>query len=139
VATVSLVLGVPSPSATAASGSTIEAEGLAEYYALQALVRSRTVSQRRYEKALAKVRARGQSAKTLTVEHAHGDVTARAVGVLADLDREIRDRTGDKASLDDVVARLAQLRGPVTIKRFRAIVEKIGGGDFDAFFRRHVS
>jgi predicted metalloprotease with PDZ domain len=114
-------------------------EGLAEYYALQALVRSRTVSQRRYEKALAKVRARGQSAKTLTVEHAHGDVTARAVGVLADLDREIRDRTGDKASLDDVVARLAQLRGPVTIKRFRAIVEKIGGGDFDAFFRRHVS
>jgi hypothetical protein len=114
-------------------------EGLAEYYALQILVRSRTVSHRRYEKALARLRERGGSVKKLTVEHAHGDVTAKAVGVLADLDRELRDRTADKASLDDVMVRLTHFRRPITTKRLRVIVEKIGGGDFGAFFRRHVS
>jgi hypothetical protein len=97
------------------------------------------VSHRRYEKALARLRERGGSVKKLTVEHAHGDVTAKAVGVLADLDRELRDRTADKASLDDVMVRLTHFRRPITTKRLRVIVEKIGGGDFGAFFRRHVS
>jgi hypothetical protein len=126
-------------SARSGPGSDWIVEGLAEYYSLQVLVRSRTVSHRRYEKALAKLRARGRSAKSLTVEHAHGDVTAKAVGVLADLDREIRDRTSDRASLDDVFARLVKLQGPITTKRFRVIVEKVGGGDYGAFFRRRVS
>ena len=114
-------------------------EGLAEYFALQVLVRSRTVSHRRYEKAIARLRARGRSVSDLAVEHADGDVTARAVGVLADLDEEIRDRTNGKASLDDVFVRLTRSRLPITTKRLRTIVEKIAGSDFGAFFRRHVS
>jgi len=113
-------------------------EGLAEYYSLQALVRSRTVSHRRYERALARLAKRGRGVKKLSADKVTGDVVARAVTVLAKLDEEIRDRTAGTASLDDVMARLAKSRLPVTVKRFRTIVEKITGSDFAAFFRRYV-
>jgi hypothetical protein len=113
-------------------------EGLAEYYSLQALVRSRTVSQRRYERALERIIARGRKAKTLRVARADRNVTNRAVGVLAKLDQRMRDRTGDRVSLDDVLARLARARHPVTTARLQQIVEKLTGVAFGPFFERHV-
>ena len=72
-------------------------EGLAETYSLELLVRSRTLSKKRYEKALAQLAARGRQAPMLEVERSSGATTARAVTVLHALDRVIRDGSGRRA------------------------------------------
>jgi hypothetical protein len=114
-------------------------EGMSEYYGLQALVRSRTVSERRYERALDKLVARGRGAKTLRVASASGALTARAVATLVKLDERMRQRTNERVSLDDVLAHLAKgRRREITTARFRAIVEKLTGIDFGPFFKRYV-
>jgi hypothetical protein len=111
-------------------------EGLAEYYSLQALVRSRTISHRRYERALALKRKRAARAKSVQGDSASGDVTAKAVVLLADLDERIRDGTSERASLDDVLARLAKSHLPVTAARLRHVTEKITRKSFRSFFER---
>jgi hypothetical protein len=111
-------------------------EGLAEYYSLQALVRSRTISQRRYERALALKHKRAARVKSVQGDSASGDVTAKAVVLLADLDERIRDGTSERASLDDVLARLAKSHLPVTAARLRHVTEKITRKSFRSFFER---
>jgi len=113
-------------------------EGLAEYYSLQALVRSRTVSERRYERALAKIEKRGRRASKLRVASADGDVTARAITVLARLDERMRARTQGRVSLDDVLAHIAKGRRKITTAQFQTIIERLTEVDFDAFFDRYV-
>lgn len=114
-------------------------EGMAEYYGLQALVRSRTVSERRYERALAKIVARGRGVKTLRVPSVSGAVTARAIATLVKLDERMRQRTNERVSLDDVLAHMAKgRRREITTAQFRAIVEKLTGVDFGPFFKRYV-
>jgi hypothetical protein len=113
-------------------------EGLADYYSLQALVRSRTVTQGRYERALAAMERRGRSVKTIRVQRADGDQTARAVSVLVRLDARMRERTDGRVSLDDVMAHFAKRRSKITTARFRAVVEKLTGADFGPFFERYV-
>jgi len=113
-------------------------EGLAEYYSLQALVRSRTVSERRYERALDRLTSRGRRAKTLRVRHADGNVTARAVSVLVKIDERMRERTHQRVSLDDVLAHLAKRRRAITTAQFQAIIEKLTGIEFGPFFTRYV-
>jgi hypothetical protein len=110
-------------------------EGLAEYYSLQALVRSRTISQRRYEKAMALKRKRARRADGV-LGAATGDVTAKAVVLLADLDARIREATQERASLDDVLARLAKTHRPITTARLRHVTEKITRTSFKTFFER---
>jgi hypothetical protein len=109
-------------------------EGLAEYYSLQLLVRSKTVSRRRYTKALARLAERGKGVRDLTVEPADGAVAARAVTALHALDGEIRRATGDRASLDAVVARLVADPGAVTLPRFQSVFAAVAGRDLSAFF-----
>lgn len=111
-------------------------EGLAEYYSLQALVRSRTISQRRYEKAMDLKRRRAKRAGRVRGDMASGDVTAKAVVIFADLDERIRNATGERASLDDVFARLAKQHRPLTLSGLRRVTEKITRKDFGAFFAR---
>jgi hypothetical protein len=113
-------------------------EGLAESYSLELLVRSRTLSKKRYQKVLAQLAARGREASRLEVERASGTVTARAVTVLHALDREIRDGSQGARSLDDVVRILVQQSGEVTTQRLRLIAEDLSGRDLAAFFRRQV-
>ncbi|HXV35808.1 MAG TPA: hypothetical protein VEC18_01590 [Myxococcota bacterium] len=108
-------------------------EGLAEYYSLELLVRSRTMSRARYERTLKRVEQRGRGA-TLRATDSHGAHTARAVSVLRRVDRQIRERTEDRRSLDDVVARLAQARAPITLARFREACEAVVGADLADFF-----
>lgn len=114
------------------------AEGLAEYYSLGMLVRSKTMSRKRYEKALTRMRQKGRRARRLDVEHASGEVTARAVAVLHDLDAEIRSATAGAASLDGVVRLLAEWREPVTPAVLRRAVGEVVGRDLAAFFRARV-
>jgi len=103
-------------------------EGLAEYYSLEVLRRSGTLSESRYKKALAHLAERGRDVESLEVDRCHGPITAKAVGELHRIDQEIRRNSEGKHSLDDVVRALAEDRGPVTRERFFELVESASGG-----------
>ncbi|HEY8514686.1 MAG TPA: hypothetical protein VIS07_04130 [Candidatus Binatia bacterium] len=102
-------------------------EGLAEYYALQLLLRSGTISEERYRTSLARLEKRGRKAERLRTARASGEVTARAVGVLAQLDDEIRANSDDRKSLDDVLRALASERIELSTESFRALVTQVTG------------
>jgi predicted metalloprotease with PDZ domain len=112
-------------------------EGLAEYYSLALLERTRGVGKRRYERALDALERRGRRA-VLAGQHSSGAETARAVGVLRALDQLIRRETDERMNLDAVVAVLARQQEPVTTAGFRATAEKVTGLDLGSFFRTRV-
>lgn len=114
-------------------------EGLAEYYSIELLRRSRTISRRRYEKILGRLAEKGRGAGPLEVEHARGAVVARAVSLLHELDDEIRKHSAGTKSLDDVLGVLARKDVTLTTSSFRAIAESVYGDSLVAFFRRRVS
>lgn len=102
-------------------GSAWIVEGLVEYYSLEIMRRSGTIGERRFQEALEKLEEWGRDA-VLRDDRAPGEVTARAVIVMHELDREIRKASGDGHNLDDVLrelvssgrrADLAQLRDAV--------------------------
>ena len=113
-------------------------EGLAELYSLELLVRSKTVSRRRYRKALQRLAREGADVPILDVERASGDVTARAVTVLHALDQELERGSDEELGLDEVVARLAAERARVTTASFRGVVEDVAGRSLRSFFREQV-
>jgi predicted metalloprotease with PDZ domain len=100
-------------------------EGLAEYYSLEILRRSGGISESRYRKAQRQLAEWGKEAPRLDVERSSGPVTARAVGVLVDIDRDIRRSSGGARSLDDVASALAADDGPVTVQRFEELVAQM--------------
>ena len=114
-------------------------EGLAEYYSIELLRRSRTISRRRYQKILARLAEKGRGVVSLEVEQATGPVMARADSVLHELDDEIRKRSSDTRSLDDVVSAIVQRDVTLTTASFRAIAESVSGESLVSFFRRRVS
>ncbi|MDX1555956.1 MAG: hypothetical protein R3212_08020 [Xanthomonadales bacterium] len=101
-------------------------EGLAEFYALEILVRSGTTSPRRHRMSVEDVAEWGKMADDLFVSDASAEVTARAVVILQAVDEEIR--TGSKAthSLDDVVRALSR-EGAVSYDRFRELADEYAG------------
>ena len=113
-------------------------EGLAELYSLELLVRSKTVSRRRYRKALQRLAREGADVPILDVEHASGAVTARAVTVLHTLGEELERGSDGELGLDEVVARLAADHARVTTSSFRGVVEALAGRSLRRFFREHV-
>jgi hypothetical protein len=113
-------------------------EGVAELYSLELLRRSKTLSRSRYERSLARLAERGSRAPSLEGPKASGDVTARAVTVLHALDAEIRLVSNNAASLDGVVARLADERKPVDAQRLRELAETVAGASLERFFARTV-
>lgn len=123
----------------AAPGGDWIVEGIAELYSLELLVRSRTLSKKRYQKALTHLADRGRHAPKLEVDWSAGATTARAVTVLHALDGEIREGSEGARSLDDVVRILFQQRGEVTTRRLRRIAEDLSGRKLRAFFRRQVN
>jgi hypothetical protein len=122
--------------ARAAPGGDWVVEGLAELYSLEALVRSRTISRRRYDRALARIAEKGRDVRSVAVERASGAAAARAVGLLRDLDGEIRGATGGARSLDDVVRDLIADRQAISLARLRAAVTRVAGRDLSGFFAR---
>ncbi|MFI2810007.1 MULTISPECIES: hypothetical protein [unclassified Microbulbifer] len=102
-------------------------EGLAEFYSLEILRRTGGISERRYQGAVDELEEWGKEAPTLLVKRSSGPVTARAVGIMRQLDREIRAATDGKASIDDVARALAEDRGKVTLARFRKLAEEAAG------------
>jgi hypothetical protein len=113
-------------------------EGLAEFYSMQLLVRSGTVSRRRFERSLARLEERGGSVRRVETDQAQGAVTARAVALLRELDAAIRKASEEQHSLDDVVRELAERRGEVTTTVLREVSERVAGSDLSGFFGRAV-
>ena len=78
-------------------------EGLAEFYSLELLGRSGTLSRPRYDKARRAQKEWARSSDRLCGGPSSGATTARAVSVFVELDREIRRKTEGGNNLDDLV------------------------------------
>lgn len=113
-------------SARAGPGADGIVEGLAEYYSLEILRRADAISPERYDRAHRKLAQWGEEAGSIEVDRAGGAVTAKAVSLLREVDREIRAGSDGARSLDDVTRALAAEEGPVTLERFRALVAEMG-------------
>ena len=113
-------------------------EGLAEYYSLEILGRSGTVSHERLQHAYEKLAKRGAEAAHLRSKTVSGAGTARAVTVLRALDQRIRDATDQTRGLDDVSRLLVREGGTVTTARMQALAEQVSGQNLSAFFKTEV-
>jgi hypothetical protein len=101
-------------------------EGLAEYYSIELMRRTGLLSASRHEKALDWMRDFGKPVHRLDTSRSKGRVTARAVLLFDALDDEIRIRTEDESSLDDVTRALMEKR-EVSRKDLREMVETLTG------------
>ncbi len=106
-------------------------EGLAEYYSLELLARSGTISQTRYAGATAGLAEWAKSASTLCGGSSTGATSALAVTVFRALDAELREVTGGDVSLDDVVRRLWRAESAVNIASLAQAVEQLSGHKSD--------
>jgi hypothetical protein len=85
-------------------------EGIAEYYAIELMRRAGLITERRAELAFEWKEHRGRRIKTLSAPRSSGPRTDRAVTLFAELNREIREVSGDELDLDDLVQRLMRIR-----------------------------
>ena len=106
-------------------------EGMAEYYSLKLLWRSGTITDHRYQQAFHKLAKWAEQAERLDVAMSGGPVTARAVGIMRELDHEIHQKTNRQQSLDDVVRLLVAARQKVSCDRLRQAVEEVMGEGAD--------
>ncbi|KJH83166.1 MULTISPECIES: hypothetical protein [Pseudomonadaceae] len=102
-------------------------EGLAEYYAIELVRRAGGMSEDRYQAVRDHLTKWSRKVDSLRTERSTGRVTARAVLLLQDLDKEIRQRSKSRHSLDDVARGLMRL-DKVTTEDFIAITETLLGG-----------
>ena len=101
-------------------------EGFAEYYAIELVRRAGGMSDERYQALQAKLTRDSQKVTTLRGEQISPAQLAKAVMVLQELDREIRLKTRNKRSLDDVL-RGAMHLGTVSTKEFVQLAESVLG------------
>lgn len=103
-------------------------EGIAEYYTLEIMRRSGTLSKSRYESGLEKLEKWAADVGPLETDRSSGKRTARAVLVMKSLDAELRKRSGGEFDLDDVARQLSMDGEPVSIERLRALAAGFAGG-----------
>jgi predicted metalloprotease with PDZ domain len=106
-------------------------EGLAEYYSLELLARSGTISAQRYKLAKADLAKWAKSSGPLCQRKSTGATTARATIVLSALNKEIRSRSEGAADLDDVVRELTRGNGLIGLESLTGIAEQLAGGNLD--------
>jgi len=104
-------------------------EGLAEYYSLELLARSGTISDQRHTATLKKLAQWAQDAPVLCAESSSGAITARAVTIFAAIDAEIRKQSKNRNSLDDVTRALANTDNSITMQQFMAIANEYTGAN----------
>jgi hypothetical protein len=103
-------------------------EGIAEYYTLEIMRRSGTISENRYERGMEKLAQWGSKATGLTSQRSTGARTARAAVIMRELDTELRDKSSARYSLDDVARQLVEDGEPVSLSRLRTLAEQLAGG-----------
>ena len=111
-------------------------EGFAEYYSLELLRRSRSISKKRHEIALKNLIEWGREADSLCTPQSTGATTARAVGVIAALHKELRRNGGDP--LDDLLRNLVAANKKITVTDFRNLASEINGSMPNALSARNL-
>ncbi|MGE8068251.1 hypothetical protein [Pseudomonas sp. NPDC089569] len=101
-------------------------EGFAEYYAIELLRRAGGMSDDRYQSLQERLARDSQKVTTLRGEQLTSAQVSRAVVLMQELDREIRLKTRNKRSLDDVL-RGAMRLGNVDTKAFVQLSESVIG------------
>ncbi|KIH81937.1 hypothetical protein [Pseudomonas batumici] len=101
-------------------------EGLARYYAIELVRRAGGMSEERYQALQARLTRDSRKVTTLRGEQVSGATVARAVLLLQELDREIRQQTDGKRSLDDV-SRAAMRLDTVSTQAFIQLCESVTG------------
>jgi hypothetical protein len=102
-------------------------EGFAEYYAIELVRRAGGMSDERYESLHGKLVKTSQKVSTLRSDRVNPVQVARAVVLLQELDQEIRLKTHNKRSLDDVL-RGAMRLGDIDTQAFVQLSESVIGG-----------
>ena len=113
---------------SAAEGHDWIIEGLAEFYTLELLKRSGTITSRRYERAMVALEEWGRESDALCGANSTGATTARAVALFHALDLELRQRHADRPGLDDVVFRLVEDGQEVDLRVLTDTVLNLFGG-----------
>lgn len=103
-------------------------EGLAEYLGLLVLRESDAISPERFAHAIDVFRRRGKRVRSIVTTNASGVVTARAVAIFDDLDRELRRRSSGRTDIFDLVRRLMQEPEPVDVERLRSLASELAAG-----------
>ncbi len=111
-------------------------EGFAEFYSLELMRRSGTITERRFVRSMAQLSLWSVDIKKLRGNRSHGPITARAVLLMRELDQEIRELTHNKASLDDVARKLAG-QGKINLKQFRHHVKAVVGSSLELLSERN--
>jgi hypothetical protein len=101
-------------------------EGLAEYYAIELLRRAGGMTEPRYQQVRKKLLRWGLKVTSLRGEHSNGAITARSVVLLQELDKEIRQTSEGRYSLDDVARGLMRM-DTVSTKDFIELSESLLG------------
>ena len=101
-------------------------EGFAEYYAIELVRRAGGMSDERYQSLQERLSKDSQNVTTLRGEQLSPAQVSKAVVLLQELDREIRLKTRNKRSLDDVL-RGAMHLGSVSTKEFVQLNESVLG------------
>jgi len=101
-------------------------QGLAEYYAIELLRRAGGMSDERYQTLQARLARDSHHVTTLRGDLVDAAMLAKAVLLLQELDREIRLKTRNKRSLDDVLRNAIQ-QGSVSTPEFVKLSEEVMG------------
>lgn len=107
------------------------AEGIAEFYSFELLYRADGMTKARRNKIIQDLAAWGAEIKHLRADKSTGPVTARAVVLLDELDKEIRKRSNNKYNIDDVTRQLMVIR-KVSLDDLHKATEKLIGPKIDA-------
>lgn len=102
-------------------------EGLAEYYALELLRRSRGLSNDRFNAALKDLVKWGKEAEILCNTASTAATTARAVGIFAALDKELQKKTMNANALDELLRALVANDELVSVSHLRRIATAQAG------------
>lgn len=101
-------------------------EGLAQYYAIELLRRAGGISDERYQVLEKRLARDGHKVTSLRGEQVDSATVAKAVLLLQELDREIRLKTRNKRSLDDVLQAAMRLES-VSTAEFIQLSESVLG------------
>lgn len=102
------------------------AEGLAEFYSFELLYRADGMTKARRSKIINSLSKWGSEVEHLRTTKSTGPVTARAVVLLDELDKEIRKRSNNKYDIDDVTRELMKHR-KVSLENLTQATQKLIG------------
>ncbi len=111
----------------AAPGQDWIVEAVAEYYTLEIMRRSDTLSSMDYKRGLEKLEAWAGEEDILEADESSGPRTAKGVAVMQALDDELREVTAGRYSLDNVAGQLSRDGVPVSMEQLRQVATSLAG------------